>query len=288
MFAAKKVGGSRYAFFEADMHDVAVKRLAMTAEEVSMAWLWARMARLAPEMGVEHCGVGLDFAAADQVDQPGHGLALVDRVEDDALDLHHRDLVPAAADDVLRALLAAEREVVLVPVLFAAILAARGQKGPAEIPGKREFTYRHVLWQARAAGVPLTFPPSHPFNPIAALRLCIAAGSTARAVDALFDWIWAQGRAGNSIQALAAVSQRLGVPPAAPTADAVKAALRSNTDAALAAGVFGVPTLQVGDALFWGNDAHAFAMAALADPAVLDDAEMRRIATLPIGATRAS
>ena len=44
---------------------------------------------------------------------------------------------------------------------------------------------------------------------------------------------------------------------------AVKAALRANTDAALAAGVFGVPTLQVGDALFWGNDAHAFALAVL-------------------------
>lgn len=178
--------------------------------------------------------------------------------------------------------LAAQREVVLVPVLLAALLAARGQKGPAEIPGKREFTYRHVLWQARAAGMGLRFPPAHPFNPIAALRLCIAAGNTLAAVDAVFDWIWAQGRDGTSVAALAPLAESLGVTPDALASDAVKSALRAETDAALA----GVPTLQVGDTLFWGNDAHAFALAVLEDPALLDDAEMRRISTLPIGTAR--
>ncbi|MFL6591382.1 MAG: 2-hydroxychromene-2-carboxylate isomerase [Luteimonas sp.] len=182
--------------------------------------------------------------------------------------------------------LAASHAVEPVPVLLAAILSARGQKGPAEIPGKREFTYRHVLWQARAAGVPLRFPPAHPFNPVAALRLCIAAGCRIEAIDALFDWIWVQGRAGDSAQALAPLLQRLGIAADALADDAVKAALRANTDRALQAGVFGVPTLQVGDALFWGNDAHAFALAVLDDPGVLDDAEMRRIASLPVAASR--
>src|SRR5215472_6984683 len=37
---------------------------------------------LAAEVGVEHRGGGLDFAAADQVDEPGHGLALINRVGD--------------------------------------------------------------------------------------------------------------------------------------------------------------------------------------------------------------
>src|SRR5688572_7819067 len=71
-----------------------------------------------------------------------------------------------------------------VPIVFGAVLATHGQKGPAEIPGKREFTYRHVLWQARDEGVTLRFPPAHPFNSLAALRLCVAAGSTPQAVDA--------------------------------------------------------------------------------------------------------
>ncbi|MFS8064311.1 MAG: 2-hydroxychromene-2-carboxylate isomerase [Luteimonas sp.] len=182
--------------------------------------------------------------------------------------------------------LAAQREVALVPVLFAAVLAAHGQKGPAEIPGKREFTYRHVLWQAREAGVPLQFPPAHPFNPVTALRACIAGGCTIAVVDALFDWIWVQGRAGDSVEALQPLLHALGITADALAEPAVKNALRANTDAALAAGVFGVPTLQVGDTLFWGNDAHAFALAVLDDPALLDDPQMRRIADLPIAASR--
>jgi len=182
--------------------------------------------------------------------------------------------------------LAARRDVVLVPVLLAAVLAARGQKGPAEIPGKREFTYRHVLWQAREAGMPLQFPPAHPFNPVTALRLCIAGGCTVAVVDAVFDWIWVHGRAGDGSEALQPLLRQLGIGADAVTDPAVKNALRANTDAALAAGVFGVPTLQVGDALFWGNDAHAFALAVLDDPALLDDPQMRRIANLPIAASR--
>lgn len=182
--------------------------------------------------------------------------------------------------------LAAQRPVELVPILFAAVLVAHGQKGPAEISGKREFTYRHVLWQARREGLELRFPPAHPFNPIAALRLCIAAGNTPAAIDAIYRWIWAEGRAGDSVAALAPLAEALGVALERWTSEAVKDALRSNTDAALAAGVFGVPTLLVGDVVFWGNDVHGFAMEALRDPESLDDEEMRRILSLPVGVRR--
>lgn len=181
-----------------------------------------------------------------------------------------------------------EREIELIPVVFAAVLAAHGQKGPAEIAGKREFTYRHVLWQARNEGVALKFPPAHPFNPIAALRLCIAAGSTPQAVDAIFTWIWARGEAGDSIEALVPVAASLGISVDAANDEATKRALRANTDAALAAGVFGVPTLAFDGQLFWGNDTHEFAMAAMRDPSVLTDAEMQRVTALPVGVTRRS
>ena len=65
-----------------------------------------------------------------------------------------------------------------------------------------------------------------------------------------------------------------------------KAQLRANTEAAIAAGVYGVPTLAFGGDLFWGNDAHAFALAALRNPALLDDPEMQRVGTLPVGVQR--
>lgn len=182
--------------------------------------------------------------------------------------------------------LSAVRPVVPVPILFGAVLDARGQKGPAEIPGKREFTYRHVLWQARQQGVALRFPPRHPFNPLPALRLCIAAGTTADAVTAIFDWIWRDGREADDIDALAPLLAHLGLTPAALADPAVKAALRDNTQAALDAGVFGVPTLAIDGTLFWGNDAHDFAVAVLDDPSLLDDEEMRRVAALPVGIRR--
>jgi 2-hydroxychromene-2-carboxylate isomerase len=172
------------------------------------------------------------------------------------------------------------------PILFAGLLDANGQKGPAEIPAKRRFTYRHVCWVAQQLGMPLRFPPAHPFNPIAALRLIVAAGTTPASIDAVFDWIWAQGRAGDSVEALAPVIAALGVAPAALGSDAVKAQLRANFDAALAAGVFGVPTLAIDGELFWGQDAHDFALAALADPARYGGAAWRELDALPLGAER--
>lgn len=180
----------------------------------------------------------------------------------------------------------AEHAIVPVPILFAAVLDAIGQKGPAEIPAKRTFTYQHVLWQAREAGVVLRFPPAHPFNPLVALRLCIAAGSRPAAIDAIFDHLWREGRCGDTAEALAGVAVALGVDVADCQTPEVKAALRANTGAALDAGVFGVPTLGLGKRLFWGNDAHAFAIAALREPGLLEDAEMRRVATLPVAVQR--
>jgi 2-hydroxychromene-2-carboxylate isomerase len=183
--------------------------------------------------------------------------------------------------------LATTHPVAFKPLLFAGLLDAHGHKGPAEIPAKRRFTYRHVAWLAQQRGVALRFPPAHPFNPIAALRLCVAAGATAEAIEAIFAWIWRDGRAGDSAEALAPLARELGVSSDDWNSDATKARLRANFDEALAAGVFGVPTLRIGDELFWGQDAHAFALAALADPARFAGPEWQALDALPMAAVRA-
>lgn len=185
--------------------------------------------------------------------------------------------------------LAETRPVRLVPILLAALLGHHGQKGPAEIPGKRLFTYRHVTWLAAREGRPLVLPPAHPFNPLAALRLVIAAGGTPGVVGTVLDWVWAEGRAADDAAALAPLGARLGLPDvaAAIAAPGVKDQLRANTEAAIAAGVFGVPTLAVDGELFWGNDAFEFAMDVLRDPALLASPAMARLADLPEGARRA-
>ncbi|AWH26548.1 2-hydroxychromene-2-carboxylate isomerase [Stenotrophomonas sp. YAU14D1_LEIMI4_1] len=175
-----------------------------------------------------------------------------------------------------------------VPIAFGAILHHLGNLGPAEIPAKRRFIYRQLLWTAQAEGTPLRFPPGHPFNPLAVLRLCLAAGGSAQAVDVLFDWIWRGGNSADSAQALREPAQRLGVDDveAALADPAIKEQLRRNTDAAIDAGVFGVPTLSIDGELFWGNDAHPMMAAVLADPGLLLQPEWQHVITLPVAVQR--
>lgn len=174
------------------------------------------------------------------------------------------------------------------PILFAGLLQKHGQKGPAEIPGKREFTYRFVLWQARCEGVHLRFPPAHPFNPIAALRLCVACGSTPSAIDAIFAWIWRDGHAGDSVEALRPLALKLGLanPDAALADGEVRQTLMRNFDAALRDNIYGVPSVLCRGQVFWGNDATAMFEEFLDDPDLFDDPEMQRIAHLPEGVRR--
>ena len=90
--------------------------------------------------------------------------------------------------------LPAHVDVEFVPVLLAGLLRHFGQLGPAEIPSKRRFTYRFALWRARQLGLPMRMPPAHPFNPLAALRLIIAAGSDRRAAGTVLGAVFRQGR----------------------------------------------------------------------------------------------
>jgi len=184
--------------------------------------------------------------------------------------------------------LRARIEIAPIPIVFGAVLKHHGQLGPAEIRGKREFTYRFAQWTAEREHIPFRFPPAHPFNPIAALRLAIAAGTTWPAITAIFEHIWKDGRAGDDAQSLAEVGRALGIDDvaAATAREDVKTALRTNTEAAIAAGVFGVPTLRIGGELFWGNDATALIEDWLDKPSRFDAPEYRRIATLPRGVER--
>ena len=178
-------------------------------------------------------------------------------------------------------------DVTPLPILLGAVLQHIGQIGPAEIEGKREFTYRFVQWQAQRDNIPLRFPPAHPFNPMVALRLAIASGTTWGAIGTIFDHLWRDGL-GADVAALAPVALELGVADVAAATDnaAVKAQLRANTEAAIAAGVYGVPTLEVGDEMFWGNDATPMIEDWLAHPELFSGPEYRRIAQLPIGIQR--
>jgi len=174
------------------------------------------------------------------------------------------------------------------PVLFAGLLKHWGQLGPAELPTKRRHTYRLAMWQAQELQIPLQLPPAHPFNPLPALRLALAADDLERAVDLLFRQLWEHGRAIDSAEALVEVAHELGIDdvPAVLAREDVKRRLADNGAEAIARGVFGVPTLVIADQLFWGNDATTLALRFLEDPALFEAPDMRRIDALPIAQQR--
>ena len=176
------------------------------------------------------------------------------------------------------------------PVLFAALLEHWKHLGPAEIPPKRIHTYRLCIFEARRRGISFRFPPFHPFNPLRPLRLLAALDAAPTAVRSVMDHIWRDGLDLSAAENWQAACAALGLDAAA--ADALidapetKARLRANTDAAIAARLFGVPTLQIGDELFWGVDALPMARAYLDDPDLFKSGEMQRVATIGASSSR--
>lgn len=147
-----------------------------------------------------------------------------------------------------------------VPVVFGAMLSHYGQVGPAEVPAKSRWMLWNVLRKARQKGIPIAPPASHPFNPLPALRATCAApaGDQVRIVDRLFRAAWAESRDLSDAATVRELLVELGLSGdellAAAATDAVKQRLRENTEAAIAAGVFGVPTVIARGELFWGFD----------------------------------
>lgn len=144
------------------------------------------------------------------------------------------------------------------PILFGAILQHFGQLGPAEIAPKRTWTYRQINWLAKQQGTPFQMPASHPFNPLGLLRLALACGQGGTCnrfiAETLFRHVWQGGQEASDAQRLQALTERL-LPARSADDPVVKAELKANTDAAVAQGVFGVPTMEVDGQYFWGLDA---------------------------------
>jgi 2-hydroxychromene-2-carboxylate isomerase len=170
-----------------------------------------------------------------------------------------------------------------VPVLFAGLLEAHGQLGPAEVPAKALWMGKNNARKAVLLGVPLNPPAFHPFNPLLALRVSSLALDTAarRAlIGALFDAVWVRGLHVSEPAVVERLGDEIGLAGAALVAEAQrpesKARLRRQTDDAIARGVFGVPSMEVGDELFWGYDDFPYLELFLAGKDPLDAVEWRK------------
>ena len=182
--------------------------------------------------------------------------------------------------------LPADLEITCRPVLFAGLLKHWGTKGPAELPAKRIHTYRQSVWLAAQQGAPFRMPDKHPFNPLRALRLLIALGAPRAAVATTLDFIWGEGLDVDTDWPT--LCARLGVAADTPLVDepAVKAALSANTNEAIAAGVWGVPSFLLDGELFWGADSVGMMNDFLAKPDLCRSPAMRRADGADVGVMR--
>ncbi len=179
------------------------------------------------------------------------------------------------------------------PILFAGLLNHWNNIGPAEIPPKRIFTYKHCYWYARKHNIEFTMPPAHPFNSLSALRLAIACNCEPFAIRTIFDTIWKHGFELGSAQANEYLESQLGLKNIASLVSqpAVKDKLKQNTEQAAERGIFGVPTFSLKQSAsqyenFWGLDAFQMMLDYLASPTDFTDQQMQRIETLPEGVQR--
>jgi 2-hydroxychromene-2-carboxylate isomerase len=152
-------------------------------------------------------------------------------------------------------------EIDAVPVLYAALLDASGTLGPGETPAKGRWMMKNVQRKAILLGLPMQTPAYFPFNPVLALRMSLLPLETParhQLIDALFAAVWCRSLHLSEPAVAEQVANEIGLPGADLVAQAsqaeIKALLRSQTDDAVKRGVFGVPTMEVGDELFWGYD----------------------------------
>lgn len=159
-----------------------------------------------------------------------------------------------------------EAELNVIPVFLGGMHKLTGNAPPmirdAEVKGKNDyamlemnrFITRHNLGNYR-------LHPQFPFNSITLQRMLFAAGADGRAVqfvETLLRPIWEDGLDITDSQAIGAVLTTAGFDAADLFAraqtDAVKQGLAASTDRAVERGAFGIPTMWVGEEMFFGKE----------------------------------
>ena len=140
------------------------------------------------------------------------------------------------------------------------------------VPAKQSYQLKDMQDWARHAGVSIRFPPSvFPVNSVKAMRACIWLEPQGRLVPfatAAFEAYWRDDQDISSDAVLARICERAGVDATALLAgiagQAIKDALKANTDELMRRGGFGSPTMFVdGDDMYFGNDRLPLVRAAL-------------------------
>ena len=163
-------------------------------------------------------------------------------------------------------------ELVWKPMLLGGVFQATGNHSPAEIAPKGSYMTTDLQRFAKRYGVPFAHNPHFPVNTLLLMRGATGLQATAPErfgayVDAVFHAMWVEPRNLNDPATVGAVLQNAGFDAAAllalAAAPETKERLKAVTQEAVARGVFGAPTMFVGDDMFWGQDRLDFVRDAL-------------------------
>jgi 2-hydroxychromene-2-carboxylate isomerase len=149
------------------------------------------------------------------------------------------------------------------PFLLGGVFQATGNRSPMEVAAKGQYMQDDLQRFARRYGVPFAHNPHFPINTLTLMRGAIGLQMREPArmvpyVDAVYRAIWVDGKNMNDPATVGKVLQQAGFAPeqllALASDPAVKDHLKSETQEAVARGVFGAPTFFVGQDMFWGQD----------------------------------
>ena len=152
-------------------------------------------------------------------------------------------------------------ELVYVPVLLGGIFKATGNNPPGAVPAKGMYMMRDLARYSARYQVPLTMNPHFPVNTITPMRIATAAIGTPEqdaVITALYNAMWREPCKLSEVEEITRVLTAAGLDAQAwlekAASDEVKEQLKANTEAAVKRGVFGAPTLFVGNEMFFGQD----------------------------------
>jgi 2-hydroxychromene-2-carboxylate isomerase len=158
------------------------------------------------------------------------------------------------------------------PMLLGAVFQATSNASPAAVPAKGRYMTADLTRFAQRYGMPFAHNPFFPINTLMLMRAAIGMQMQSPErfdayLKAVFTALWVEQKNLNEPAVLMAVLGSAGFEPAAMQAlvaePAVKDALRANTEAAIARGVFGAPSMFVGDTMYFGQDRLDFVREAL-------------------------
>ena len=141
------------------------------------------------------------------------------------------------------------------------------------VPAKTRYARKDLADWARLAGLEIKMPPSvFPVNSVKVMRGCILLAREDKLIAfarAAFEAYWGDDRDISRDDVLATICDRVGVEPqrlfAGIAQQAIKDQLKANTDALMARGGFGSPTIYLDrDDMYFGNDRLHLVRAALA------------------------